>query len=391
MDEIQRARRITWITLVGGLVLSWALLVLGSVVLLGQERLPWWRAAPALVAAVGFTWLAWRAIAAVMDGRYARREVAASAVLAVLGAFAGGGDPFGWGFLIMAWLYVATLRVTKRTAVLQSAGAWAVAVGTGVLGVATGIGATDLSPAEAALFYGGVHAVWAVTLPPSGRLWVWIWELAVRAHEGREAHTRLALAEERLRVARDLHDLVGHQLSAIAVKTELAGRLSDADPAAARAELAEINTLTRRALRELRATVRGYRELDLTAELDSVKGVLEAAGVRCVTRLPYRELPGGLAPVFAYAVREAVTNVLKHSTATFCDITIRFTAEQAELAVRNDGVARRQAPAEEADGLGSGLTGMAERLAAVGGTVEARPVEEGEFLLKAVVSLPIPG
>jgi two-component system sensor histidine kinase DesK len=215
---------------------------------------------------------------------------------------------------------------------------------------------------------------------------LWIWTLAEQAHQGREAHTRLALAEERLRFARDLHDLVGHQLSAIAVKTELAKRLSEADPAAARAELTEINTLTRKALRELREAVRGYRELDLTAELDSVKGVLEAAGVRCEVRLPYRELPAGLAPVFAFAVREAVTNVLKHSTATFCDISIRFTPEQAELSVRNDGVARRQA----AD-LGSGLTGMAERLAAVGGAVRARPTEDGEFLLEAVVSLPVDG
>jgi two-component system sensor histidine kinase DesK len=81
-----------------------------------------------------------------------------------------------------------------------------------------------------------------------------------------------------------------------------------------------------------------------------------------------------------------VTNVLKHSSATFCDITLRFTTEEAELLVRNDGVVRRQA----AD-LGSGLSGLAERLAAVGGKLRAHPTGEGHFVLNAVVSLPIRG
>jgi two-component system, NarL family, sensor histidine kinase DesK len=102
--------------------------------------------------------------------------------------------------------------------------------------------------------------------------------------------------------------------------------------------------------------------------------------------LPYRDLPDGVAPVFAYVVREAVTNVLKHSTATFCDITIRFTEQDAELRVRNDGVARWQA-----DDLGTGLTGMGERVAAVGGKLVAHPAGDGEFLLTAVVSLPLRG
>ena len=143
---------------------------------------------------------------------------------------------------------------------------------------------------------GLVYALMSAVVPPSNRLWVWIYTLAVQAHEGREAHAQLAVAEERLRFARDLHDLVGHQLSAIAVKTELAVRLADADTVAAKAEMTEVNALTRTALRELRQAVRGYRELDLNAELDSVKGVLEAAGVRCELRLPYREPPAAWRP-----------------------------------------------------------------------------------------------
>jgi two-component system sensor histidine kinase DesK len=289
----------------------------------------------------------------------------------------------------MVWLSIAVVGTSRRTTVILSASTFAACVALSVLGLVTrgavmadGAGVMGVTLMFQALAY----ALWALTLPPTNRMWAWIWQLAVQAHEGREAHTRLALAEERLRFARDLHDLVGHQLSAIAVKTELAVRLSDVDTGAAKAEMSEVNTLTRKALRELREAVRGYRELDLAAELNSVKGVLEAAGVRCEVHLPYRELPEGVAPVFAYAVREAVTNVLKHSTATFCDITIRFTEQDAQLSVTNDGVAQRRA-----EDLGSGLAGMGERLASVGGKVSAHPTDNGQFVLSAVVSLPIGG
>ncbi|MGI5283423.1 sensor histidine kinase [Nonomuraea polychroma] len=387
MDEIQRARRLTWATLILGLAIMWVLIGIGVVIGTGEGTLPWWRLVPALIASVAFTWLSQHIIDAILDRRYPTRQMVVTAVLALIAAGVGGADPFSFGFVPMCWLYLATLGVSRRTAVVQSIGTLAVSVGLAMLGVATGTSiAIDMPPAGALGYFILLYGIWCAILPPSGRVWVWIWTLAVQAHEGREAHTRLALAEERLRFARDLHDLVGHQLSAIAVKTELAVRLSDADPTAAKAEMAEINTLTRKALRELREAVRGYRELDLAAEVDSVKSVLEAAGVRCEVHLPYRDLPDGVAPVFAYAVREAVTNVLKHSTATFCDITIRFTMEEAELRVRNDGVARRQA-----DDLGTGLTGMAERVAAVGGKMTAQPTGDGEFLLTAVVSLPIRG
>ncbi|MGN9838543.1 sensor histidine kinase [Nonomuraea sp. H19] len=388
MDAIERARRLTWKMLLTNFIAMWFCLVLGSVVGIGEGKLSWWRLVLALIAAVSFTWLCIRMISAVLDRRYPARQLAVAAALALIGAGLGGAEPFGWGWLLMGWLSIATLDVPRRTALIQTIATFVAAVALGMLGVATGtsVMVIDVTGVQAMIYYSILYGLWSAILPPSGRMWVWIWTLAVQAHEGREAHTRLAVAEERLRLARDLHDLVGHQLSAIAVKTELSVRLSDVDPAAAKAEMAEVNTLTRTALRELRQAVRGYRELDLTAELNSVKGVLEAAGVRCEVHLPYRDLPDEVAPVFAYAVREAVTNVLKHSTATLCDITIRFTDQEAELRVRNDGVARRQA----AD-LGSGLAGLAERMAAVGGKLTALPTGDGEFLLNAVVSLPLRG
>jgi two-component system sensor histidine kinase DesK len=388
MDEIRRARRHTWVALALAPVMMWAFIAVVSVVEFGEGRLQWWRFVPALIAAAGFTWLSIRLISAVLDRRYPTRQVVVAAVLAVVTAAAGGAEPLGWGFALVAWLSVATLWVSRPRMLMLAFGTFAVGTALGMLSFATGAGvlAIDMEAAAALGLYALTYGVTCVVVPPSNRMTVWILSLAVQAHEGRAAHTRLALAEERLRFARDLHDLVGHQLSALAVKTQLAVRLSDVDPAAAKAEMSEINALTRKALRELREAVRGYRELDLPAELNSVKAVLEAAGVRCEAHLPYRELPDGVAPVFAYVLREAVTNVLKHSTATFCDISIRFTQEEAELRVRNDGVARRPA----AD-MGSGLIGLGERIAAVGGKLTAHPTDDGEFLLTSVVSLPIRG
>ncbi|TYB67119.1 hypothetical protein FXF51_14585 [Nonomuraea sp. PA05] len=388
MNEFERARRYTWHVLISGIAATWVVIAISVGTRLEEGLLNWWRTVPALIAAVAFTWLCPRVIRAVLDRRYPTRLVVVSAVLALTAAFLGGPDPTAWGFILLAWLSIATLHISRRASLLVAAGTWVVGVAAAsatwrdnlfVIGL-------ELSFGEVLFLNTLIFGVFCVVVPPSNRLWVWIWMLAEEALKGREAHTKLALAEERLRFARDLHDLVGHQLSAIAVKTELAVRLSDVDGEAAKAEMAEVNTLTRKALKELRQAVRGYRELDLAAEVNSVKGVLEAAGVRCEVRLPYRELPPGVAPVFAYVVREAVTNVLKHSTATFCEITIRFTEQEAELSVRNDGAARRQAV-----DLGSGLAGMSERLGAVGGRVTAAPAADGHFLLTAVVSLPLTG
>ncbi|WP_433511613.1 sensor histidine kinase [Nonomuraea sp. CA-143628] len=389
MDAIRRARRISLGVLNFTLVMMWFCIALATFGGLATATVSWLRIVPAVIALMVFTWLFLRITRAVLELRYPTREVAAAGALAVLAAALGGADPFGWGVGLLIWVSVAVIGVRTWVAVGLAAGT--AVVGTGLGTIALLMGQPLLSivvPYEdgAVFFLGLIYALMCALMPPSNRFWLWIYTLAVQAHEGREAHTRLAVAEERLRFARDLHDLVGHQLSAIAVKTELAVRLSAADTVAAKAEMVAVNTLTRTALRELRQAVRGYRELDLSAELNSVKGVLEAAGVRCELRLPYREPPGGVAPVFAYAVREAATNVLKHSTASFCEITLRFTEEEAELSVRNDGVVRHQV-----SDLGSGLTGMGERLADIGGKVTARPTGDGEFLLRAVVSLPLRG
>ncbi|NRQ32928.1 hypothetical protein HII36_13905 [Nonomuraea sp. NN258] len=390
MDPIKRAGRLTRVMFNSVLAILWLFIIMMSLVGLGEGKLPVWRFVPALIAAIVFSWLYVRMVNAFVERRDAIRDTVAAGVLAVLGSLIGSGEPMGWGFMLVAWSAVAGIGRSRCVGAALCVGVFLAGTALSWFSLATGqsvMSEVRMGDSGTTLVsFTLVYALWAATLLPANRLWAWIWTMAVEAHEGREAHTRLALAEERLRFARDLHDLVGHQLSAIAVKTQLAVRLADADAGAAKSEMAEVNALTRKALRELREAVRGYRELDLTAELHSIKGVLEAAGVRCEVRLPYRDLPAGVAPVFAYVVREAATNVLKHSTASFCEITLRFTDQEAELLVRNDGVSRQQG----AD-LGSGLTGMGERLAAVGGELTARPTGDGEFSLQAVVSLPIRG
>ncbi|MBN6055992.1 hypothetical protein JYK22_28940, partial [Nonomuraea sp. RK-328] len=399
VGEIARARRLCWWMLTSFLALLWGGMALSALAEAGQGAQPWPLLATAAAAAVAFTSLHLRLVNAVIESRYPVRQVVAAGGLAVVVAVTGGAQPFGAGMALTVWLSVAAVEISRRRAFALAVGTTLVGAGLSVAAAATGWWHVPNMPdMEEPVWLGAVavsNSVMYVLLNAASvvgnRLWVWIYRLAVRAHEGMEAHARLAVAEERLRFARDLHDLVGHRLSAIAVKTALAVRLSDGDPGAARDEMASVNGLTRTALRELREAVRGYRRLDLGAELASVRGVLEAAGVRCELRLPYREMPEKVAPVFAYVVREAVTNVLKHSAATFCAITLSFTAERAELEVRNDGAAALDPAGEPDDDMGHGLDGMRERLAAVGGDVTVRHGTDGQFIVKAVVSLPIPG
>ena len=144
---------------------------------------------------------------------------------------------------------------------------------------------------------------------------------------------RLAVTEERLRIARDLHDLLGHSLSLIALKAELAGKVVRRDPDRAAAEIDDIENVTRRALAEVRAAVRGYRRLALDEALEGARVALSAAGIEC--RLA--ESPLAVSPeveaVLAWAVREGTTNVVRHSHADHCDIRVEATAGTRAIVV----------------------------------------------------------
>ncbi|RUL90676.1 sensor histidine kinase [Verrucosispora sp. FIM060022] len=193
---------------------------------------------------------------------------------------------------------------------------------------------------------------------------------------------RLAVDAERVRFARDLHDTLGHNLSAIALKSELALRLLDRDAARARSELNDVYGIARDSLRDVRTVVKGYRRDSLQRELEGVQSVLVAAGVRCEVATPVEALPAPVEEVLAWAVREAATNLLRHSSASRCRISMHRSDDQVRLDVANDGAA---SPAPTDDIGGSGLTGLAERLAPLGGTLTAGHRAGGEFVLTVLV------
>jgi len=188
---------------------------------------------------------------------------------------------------------------------------------------------------------------------------------------------RLAVAEERLRFGRDLHDLLGHSLSVIVLKSELAGRLLAAQPAKAAAEMADVERSARQALREVRAAVAGYRQLTLQAELAAARELLAAAGITALIVDDVGSLPAPLDALLAWAVREGITNVIRHSRAVGCEISLQRALDSVRLEIRDDG---RGAVADAA-ARGSGLAGLAERAAAAGGTLAAGSNPGGGFLL----------
>jgi two-component system, NarL family, sensor histidine kinase DesK len=189
-------------------------------------------------------------------------------------------------------------------------------------------------------------------------------------HMARRALARIKVEEERLRVARDLHDLLGQTLSVITLKSEVARGLITEDPARCAQELSEIEQVSRKTLREVRKTVAGYRQPTLVNELDGARQLLEAAGISYSIEQFHRELPQPLDAVLAWTVREGVTNVIRHSRARYC--LLRLTQEQGMIGaeVLNDRERAEDAPAQR-EGQGSGLLGLQERVRALGGTMDA--------------------
>jgi two-component system, NarL family, sensor histidine kinase DesK len=199
---------------------------------------------------------------------------------------------------------------------------------------------------------------------------------------------RLAAADERLRIARDLHDLLGHGLSVISLKAQLAGRLLPVDPARAAVEVTDIEAVSRRSLGDVRAAVGGYRRLRLEGELEGALIALEAAGV--ATDLDHQAgiLPDEVDEAFAWSVREGATNIVRHAQARKAVIRTRRQERAAVLEIINDDARpRSQTGARSARETrpGSGLAGLAERAVAIGGRIEAAPQPEGGFRLAVII------
>jgi two-component system sensor histidine kinase DesK len=193
----------------------------------------------------------------------------------------------------------------------------------------------------------------------------------------RDALARTAVDQERLRFARDLHDLLGHTLSVVVLKSELAGRLLPDSPALAASEIRDVERSARDALQQVRTAVAGYRQPVLARELDAARELLAAAGIDCSVEIAAGPYPGDADGLLAWAVREGVTNVIRHSRARRCEIRIARNTKWIELAITDDG----HSPATGAPSAGSGLAGLRERGAAQGATLAAGPKPDGGFRL----------
>ncbi|MGN9813529.1 sensor histidine kinase [Micromonospora sp. BQ11] len=368
---LSRARAVTLVSLTCGMAATLLLPAVG----LAREPDPW-RVAAGVVGLGAFAVVlavALRTVVTPAPSARLRRRLrlgyAAVAVLSVpLVAPVAVGTWPTWAWLGAALVgglpLVAPFRLVAPAAVAAVAVAGAVAVATG-----TPVLRSLLVTATVGL---GIAAV--------NGFQVWFWELLVQAGQGRAAQARLAAAQERLRFASDVHDLLGHHLTVIALKAELAARLAPTDPARAGREAGEAQRLAATALAELRRTVHGYRRVDLTEQLTAVAEVLRSSGVRCTVVPPAGELPPEVATPLAAVLREACTNVLRHSQAGWCRIEITQQEGEARMTVTNDGVATTEAP----DRHSHGLRGLADRLTAAGGHLRTRSTD-GVFTVEATV------
>ena len=375
--QVHKIKQVTFWSLLSGLLLAW---MTPFLLVMAEQG----RSAPLsfVVGGAGlavFSWVYVRAVKRMIVAAPARREVVLSGVIALLvsllalwtpgqqGLSGQQGLTIGWPTVLAVWAALAAIDQSRKRAFLTWAAVSLISVPLAGWG------------GPPAAFYVFLSAV----LICANRFQIWLWEVLREAHEGREAMAKLAVSQERLRFSRDLHDTVGHSLSAIAVKSELAARLSEVDAAKAAAEMTEVRRLARESLREIRAVVHGYRSVDLGAELRSVAAVMQAAGIDCVLETTEADIPDELGTLLAWVVRESTTNVLRHSSATSCRITLGVTGGKVELEIVNDGV-----PANgHGDRQGSGIPGMTERVSSLGGVLTVGSARPGEFRLRAVLPL----
>jgi len=203
---------------------------------------------------------------------------------------------------------------------------------------------------------------------------LWLLDIVLQLERARAAESELAVAEERLRFSRDVHDVLGRHLSTIALRSELAGRLAERGDPAAAPTMAEVGGLAHEALREARALARGYRETDLAREVEGARALLVSAGIDA--DLDTTGVPAVWHEAAGWVIREGVTNVLRHSAAT----RVSLTWSGEELVLRNDGIP----PSGPVPRPGSGLTGLEERLAPLGGSVLTGR-DDGDFVLTATL------
>ena len=281
----------------------------------------------------------------------------------------------GWAFLFTYCAAVAAIIVPDRL-VVPAVGLCVV-----LAGATSAIGGSP----------GGTTLGAVASTAGIGLLMLLMRDLRARNDELEEARAelaRLAVEEERERFARDLHDLLGHTLSVIAIKAELAGRLLPSRPEDAAREVSEVEGVARNALNEVRQAVSGYRQPTLEGELAGARMALSAAGIEARIENPPVKFDPGVEAVLAWAVREGATNVIRHSRARHCTMRVGATLRDAEVEVVDDGIGPGGSDSVNGNG-GHGLAGLAERARSLNGRVEAGWRPGGGFRL--AVTVPVAG
>ncbi|MHC3474060.1 sensor histidine kinase [Streptomyces sp. 7R007] len=348
-------------------LLPWLLMGLGSFsnIFQGKTPNPWIGAVGLLVFNSLYVYVVFRAF----DRR--KREARATWLALALMAVVTCGLGAGYGG---SWLYFFPLLGLATGAVVR--GPRLRAAGLTVTALATTVAVSRAGWDAIGIAYGTFLStvVTAAILSLS--------EAVRELRAAREELARSAVEQERLRFSRDLHDLLGHTLSVIVVKSEAARRLAPRDPDAALGQITDIESVGRQALTEIREAVTGYREGSLGTELDRARSALTAAGIEPAVRRSGPPLAPRTEALLGWVVREAVTNAVRHSGATRCEIAVEGGPERVRLTVADNGTGTGAGP--ELPGVGgTGLIGLTERLAAAGGSLRAAPAPRGGFTVTA--------
>ncbi|MEU6271517.1 sensor histidine kinase [Streptomyces populi] len=351
----------------GFALLPWLLLGMGAFSNLFQGRTPqpWIGGLGLFVFNSLYIYVTFRAFA--KEAREARSTRVALLLMGVVTC----GLALGYGG---SWLYFFPLLGLATGAVVR--GPWLGKVGLGLTALAAAVSVVRAGWDAVNVAYGTFLStmVTAAILSLS--------EAVRELRAAREELARRAVEKERMRFSRDLHDLLGHTLSVIVVKSEAARRLAPLDMDAALTQVTDIESVGRQALTEIREAVTGYREGSLATELDGARSALSAARVEPVVRQSGPPLVPQTEALLGWVLREAVTNVVRHSDATRCEITVDGNADRVRLTVSDNGV--EASPADPVPGVGgTGLKGLTERLAAAGGSLRAGRTPRGGFEVRA--------
>jgi two-component system sensor histidine kinase DesK len=282
------------------------------------------------------------------------------------------------------WAWVAGFAIGASALAVPRAGV-VVAVGLGAMAAAGAVVFDGSVVQNLGFALGAAAVVWL-----TGLVLVWLLGLVWAAEAGREAEADLVLAQERLRVSRELHDVLGHRLGIIALKAELAADLAATDPARSAAESDEIRQIAAATLAEARRAVHGETVADLPTQVASAELVLGSAGIETTVDVDPAQVSASASLLLGAVVREAVTNILRHSDASRVSITFDATERISTLVIVNDGAERpKGGAAPDGPSSGTGLAVLAARCATAGGRLVSGPANDGRFEVR--VELPANG